>query len=907
MAYDINDKRMTVGILAHVDAGKTTLAESMLYDLGVIKTPGRVDKGSSFLDTFELERKRGITIFSKQARFKLGDIDVTLIDTPGHIDFAPEAERSLGILDLAILVISGTDGVQSHTVTLLKLLKHYNVPFFIFVNKMDIAGFTKEELLKSLNEAASDMVADLSSGSFEDIAAVSEFLMNEYLEKGTLSDDAIKKEIMERKLIPAYFGAALKNTGVHEFIEGLGKYAGDITDKEVAGDAPFTARVSKIMRDKEGVRLTCLKVLSGTLSVRDKIGEDKVDRIRLYSGEKFEYVEKIGPGTVAHVLGLENTFSGQLIGDSKEYESPVLSPVMSYSLILPGGTDVHKVYRELLTLKEELPETDVSYVEETKEIMVMIMGAVQLEILKNLILERIGLDVSFGVGKIIYKETVKGVSEGVGHFEPLRHYAEAHIKIEPNERGRGIEIFSNVSTDELDLNWQRLIMTHLAERKHRGVLTGSQLTDVKFTVIGGRSHPKHTEGGDFRQATYRAVRHGLMYNESVLLEPFYDFCIEVPEGQLGRAMNDVQKMNGTIRTHSVSNGTASLYGRAPVSKMHGYQEEVMSYTKGTGHVFLSPGGYDKCGDAEAVIAEKGYDPVSDLRNTPDSVFCSNGSGYVVPWDEVYDHMHVERKLAVAKTDISEGSEESGEDIGNEGASESDTKKSASSGAGSVSAYSALDNELAAIFNKTYGSGTKKETGDLFRPVSRIMTTPEKQKVDIKKAEKLTEYLLVDGYNIVFAWPELKALAADNLDAARGRLSDMLANYRGFKNITVILVFDAYKVKGGTEKTEKYHGIHIVYTKEAETADSYIEKTTGALVKKGRVTVATGDAAEQFIIYGEGALRMSATELHDEIVEADKQIREILKTTAPARNISLIDAVPDDVQALLNELRLKEKN
>ncbi|MBP5249076.1 MAG: TetM/TetW/TetO/TetS family tetracycline resistance ribosomal protection protein [Lachnospiraceae bacterium] len=907
--------KITLGILAHVDAGKTTLAEALLYSCGIVKTPGRVDKGNAFLDTFELEKKRGITIFSKQAVFEYNNVTYTLLDTPGHADFASEAERTLSVLDYAVLVISGTDGVQSHTVTLFHLLEEYKVPVIVFVNKMDIAERSEQSLLDELGDRTGYAFGNFSTPSDEDIASLSEALMEEYLSGGKMSPETIKKEVRARHIIPVFFGSALKLTGVEQFLDGL-SYLTVPFDGDPS--APVTARVIKITHDPDGTRLTHLKLLSGTVSVRDTLNGEKVDRIRIYSGGSFKTTESVGPGTIVAICGLSSTYAGELIGSTEKASDivPRLFPAMSYSLILPDGADIHKVFQGLKNLSEELPETGFEYIEETNEIKAGIMGSIQTEILKSLILERLGLDVSFGPGNIIYRETVTSVSEGVGHFEPLRHYAEAHVKIEPNERGRGIEIFSDVSTDDLELNFQRLIMTHLAERRHKGVLTGSELTDVKLTVVGGRSHPKHTEGGDFRQATYRAVRQGLMYNTSVLLEPYYDFMLEVPAAQLGRAMNDITRLEGTVKTHSLTQERAVIYGRAPVSTMHEYAFEVTAYTRGEGKLSLSPGGYDVCHNADEVIAEKAYDPASDLRNTPDSVFCAHGAGFVVPWNEVYNYMHVPLKTSPGH--MSSGNALQADTFGNpmsadafgpsiSSESAKDTPQSTNSrSSGGSYTGSALDGELAEIFNRTYGSGTSKKGGNLFSPLPEVRHEAPREHVEIKPRDTVPEYLLVDGYNIIFAWDDLNDLAKTNLDGARHRLMDILSNYRGFKDITLILVFDAYKVKGGVEKIEEYHNIHVVYTKEAETADSYIEKTAGALAKKGHVTVATSDSAEQVIIFGTGALRMSARELRDEIAVASKSISEIISEKTPTTRNPLIDSLPRETAEKLESKRFTQK-
>lgn len=957
MGTDTNiNNKITIGILAHVDAGKTTLAEALLYNCGTIKSLGRVDKGDTYLDTFELERKRGITIFSKQARFSLpvfgaqqtsesghnnvSELNVTLIDTPGHVDFASEAERTLSVLDYAVLIISGVDGVQSHTSTLFGLLKHYNIPTFIFVNKMDIANKSESDVMNELSSELSDSCISFSSFQNraagqaavsealqdilcdENLASVSESLMNEYLEKGLVSLASAKEEIRNRQVFPCFFGSALKNDGIKGFLAGLSTFINPYTPEAspyVTEKNDFKAIVYKITRDTMNNRLTWMKILSGVLHVKDEINGEKVNQLRLYSSEKYEVRDDVSGGDITAVTGLTATSAGTLITTAGEETAllPLLSPVMSYKLILPVGTDIHHTYRQLLEIAEELPEISLVISEDTGEIQAQIMGEIQIEILESLIKSRLNLEVGFGVGTIIYKETVAETSEGVGHFEPLRHYAEAHLKIEPNERGRGIEVFSDVSTDELDINWQRLIMTHVLEKRHKGVLTGSTLTDVKITVIGGRSHPKHTEGGDFRQATYRAVRHGLMYNTSLLLEPYYDFCLEVPAAQLGRAMTDITRLSGQINTHYIQGDKALLFGRCPVATMHGYSMEVTAYTKGEGKLSVSPGGYDKCHNSDEIIALKSYNPEADLHNTPDSVFCAHGAGFVVPWNEVYDYMHVERKLDTRKARHTKVL--SAEDMASrpKAVSESvENRQNASSGAGTGFSYSAsarLDSELSEIFNRTYGSPKQDKPRDVFSPLPEVRKAAVlSEHVDVKRAEPVSEYLLVDGYNIIFSWDELNELSKSSLEGARRRLMDILCNYQGFRQMTLILVFDAYKVEGATEKVEQYHNIHVVYTKEAETADRYIEKTVKSLVKKYHVTVATSDATEQIIIWGAGALRMSAKELKAEVNATEKQIDDVLKElenaraghSKPCSGTMLIDTLPKEVADYINSIRLK---
>ncbi len=873
--------KATIGILAHVDAGKTTLAEALLYTTGVLKTAGRVDRGESFLDNFSMERARGITIFSKEAKFETENLAVTLIDTPGHVDFAPEAERTLQILDAAILVISGSEGVQSHTETLFRLLQRHHIPIFVFVNKMDISSFSHQEIIKELNTKLGHSFVDFTVPdilSSEDMASVSEELLESFLEKGTLLKENVKSAINFCQCCPTYFGSALKLTGTSEFLEILNDYfLPGTTDV----DSPLSARVYKITRDSSNVRLTHMKVLSGRLNIRDEVSEEKVNGIRFYNGEKYKAVENAEAGDVIAVSGLTKSYSGQVIGEATATLPPMLSPVMESCINLPIGTDVQHAFKQMQEIAEELPDLNLVWNEETKEILAQIMGEIQIEVLRNLFKERLNLAASFGAGKIIYKETVTSVAEGVGHFEPLRHYAEVHLKIEPGERGSGIQIDADVSTDELELNWQRLIMTHIAERRHRGVLTGSALTDVKITVIGGRAHPKHTEGGDFRQATYRAIRHGLMYSTNLLLEPYYDFMLVIPASQLGRAMTDITRMNGETRTHEINGDRAVIYGKCPVSTMHGYALEVKAYTGGSGNLSVSNGGYDKCHNLEEVISAFNYSPTADIRHTPDSVFCAHGSGFVVPWDQVTSYMHIESKLDKKASHLTT--------MGDMPLPPSSSKSVYDTASYDYSASRALDKELADIFNRTFGgsgrslnpNGSKKqdsyEKKDLYNPKKKPSKAPVlPEHVEIKETAILKVYLLVDGYNIIFSEKGPESYDKVTLDMARQKLIERVANYAGFKGISAIVVFDAYRVSGGTEKVETKGNISIVYTKEAETADQFIERTSKSLSKKYRVRVATSDATEQIIIFGAGAERISAPEFLKELAYTEKEITEKIK-------------------------------
>ncbi len=891
--HETAKNKTSIGILAHVDAGKTTLAEAMLFTAGEIRKAGRVDHGDTFLDTHELERKRGITIFSKQAHFSMPDTEFTLIDTPGHADFASEAERTLSVLDYAILVISAAEGVQSHTLTLWSLLKRYGIPVFIFVNKTDISENSPADTMAELTGRLDGACCDFSHPVAEDIASCDEALTEAYLDRGEINEELLKDAIRSRRIFPVRFGSALKLTGIKEFLEDLNRYA-YVSRKSC--DGPLSARVYKITRDKTGQRLTHIKVEEGTVRVRSELNGEKVTQIRFYSGEKFDTKDEAFPGDICALTGLNETFAGQLIGSDGPALSPILSPVMSYRLLLPFGTDVHNAYTKMKVLEEEIPELSLVLLEDTGEIQVQIMGEIQIEILKTLIRERLGIDAEFGVGTIIYRETVASVSEGVGHFEPLRHYAEVHLKIEPGERGTGVRVATEVSTDDLDKNWQRLICTHVLERRHRGVLTGSVLTDVKITVIGGRAHPKHTEGGDFRQATYRAVRHGLMMNRSVLLEPWYDFMLEIPASRLGRAMNDISKMNGSVKSHDIKGERAVIFGRCPVSTMHGYALEVTAYTNGMGKLSVSSGGYDLCHNEEEVIESFGYNPEADVRNTADSVFCAHGAGFVVPWREVTEYMHIEPCLKTGHGSTKELLRP---------IAEPGPKPQKESGSFSYSASAQLDKDLADIFNKTYGSKKQEEKPrDLFNPVSKLPFYGT-EKVTIREAAKLDEYLLVDGYNIIFSWDDLNALSKTNLAAARQKLMDTLCNYQGFRRMNLILVFDAYKVEGGAEKAEQYKNIHVIYTKEAETADRYIERTAIDLTKKHKVTVATSDATEQVIIWGAGASRMSARELKEEVDNTEKEIAVLLDQRNTPAGSALLDSLSPETAEFIRNYRMKQ--
>ena len=850
-------KKLVVGILAHVDAGKTTLSEALLYRSGALRKLGRVDHRDAFLDTDAIERERGITIFSKQAVLSLGDTEVTLLDTPGHVDFSAEAERTLRVLDCAILVISGTDGVQAHTRTLWRLLERYGVPTFLFVNKMDLAGADRPKLMEELKRRLDGGCVDFSASPeewAEEAAVCDEEVLERYLEDGTVTDGDVTDMIRRRKLFPCFFGSALRVEGVDEFLNALARYA-PVPDYP----ADFGARVFKVSRDAQGARLTYLKVTGGTLRVKAVLTEDgeKADQLRIYSGAKFKTVEEAPAGTVAAVTGLSRTCPGDGLGFEKNWTGPLLEPVLNYRVELTDGTDPQTALARLRQLEEEDPQLHVVWNEQSRQIHIQLMGEVQMEILRRRLRERFGMEVEFGEGAICYRETIANAVEGIGHFEPLRHYAEVHLLLEPAPRGSGLMLAADCPTDELDLNWQRLILTHLAEKPHLGVLTGSPITDMKITLVAGRAHVKHTEGGDFRQATYRAVRQGLMQAESVLLEPWYDFRLELPAEQVGRAMSDLQRMNGETAPPETFGEETVLTGSAPVAALRGYAAEVTAYTRGRGRLLCTPAGYRPCANQAEVVEAVDYDPERDVDNTPDSVFCGHGAGYTVKWNEVPAHAHVDSGLRL-------GAEREEE------AAEPQPRRS-----GSYAGTLQQDKELQAIFERTYGPVKQRSFVQPRAPKRPVSSEDEAEKRTIREQFRGEEYLLVDGYNIIFAWDELKAIAKDSLDSARKSLCDLLCDYQGYRKCHVIAVFDAYKVKGGLGSVEKYHNIHVVYTKEAETADAYIEKATYEIGKKHRVKVATSDGPEQLIILGHGALRLSASNFHEEMEQVRSQIADVL--------------------------------
>lgn len=883
-------QHICIGLLAHVDAGKTTLAESLLYHTGAIRKMGRVDHQNAFLDTYELERARGITIFSKQAGFTLGDREVVLLDTPGHVDFSAEMERTLQILDYAVLIIGGTDGVQGHVETLWRLLRQYKIPVFLFINKMDQDGADPSEILKELqgrlDEKCIDFTASQQQEEFMDnLAMCDEAVLETYLEKGEISKEQVRELVARRKVFPCYFGSALKSQGIQEFLEGLETYT-------KVPDYPdtFGAKVYKISRDEKGSRLTHMKITGGSLKVKQVLSgedwEEKADQIRIYSGAGFEAVKEAPAGSVCAVTGLTRTHAGQGLGIEQASGEPLLIPVLNYEIQLPEECDVHQMFLKLRQLEEEEPELHIVWNPQLNEIHAQVMGEVQMEILKNMIQERFGISVEFGSGNIVYKETIEEPVEGTGHFEPLRHYAEVHLLLEPGEPGSGMEFAVSCSEDMLDKNWQRLILTHLEEKAHKGVLTGSDITDMKITLVAGKAHLKHTEGGDFRQATYRAVRQGLRKARSVLLEPVYEYRLEVPSDMVGRAMTDIQKMYGTFQGPEIEGEMSVLTGVAPVVTMGGYQSEVTAYTRGRGRLSCTLKGYQPCHNAEEVIEAAGYEPDADMENPTGSVFCAHGAGFVVNWDEVDSYAHIQTELGLEET-------------------EQETVLHTQP----AQPYKSFDEirldqeELEEIFTRTYGPIRRERNA--FQKTSRTVTAPASpRKSKPKEPEK--EYLLVDGYNIIFAWEDLNELAKVNIEGARNKLMDILCNYQGYKKCTLILVFDAYKVEGGQGSVQKYHNIHVVYTKEAETADQYIEKTVHEIGKKYHVTVATSDALEQVIILGQGADRLSARNLREEIQRMKEEIREDYIEKQKKSGTYLFDHLPEELSDLMEDVRLGRK-
>ena len=877
-------RNIVAGVCAHVDAGKTTLSEAILYRTGSIRKLGRVDNQDAFLDNFAVERERGITVFSKQAVFTLGERRITLLDTPGHVDFSAEMERTLQVLDYAILVVSGSAGVQGHTKPLWSLLKQYKIPVFIFVNKMDMPDTDKGKLLENLRNHLSDACVDFSDAGSdiwaENVAVCDEDTLADFLETGRVEREKVVKLIAERNVFPCFFGSALKLEGIEEFLTGLDNY---MRDKKYSPE--FGARVFKITRDAQGNRLTHMKITGGQLQVRSLLkGEDweeKVNQLRLYSGEKFEAVEAACAGDIVAATGLSFIQIGEGLGKEKGKTIALLEPVLSYRILF-DGMDPMQMLPKLKAIEEEEPALQILWEEELREMHVRVMGEVQTEVLQRMIKERYGAEVTFGDGRIVYKETIANTVEGVGHFEPLRHYAEVHLLLEPGERGSGLVFASDVSEDNLERNWQRLILTHLEEKAHRGVLTGSVITDMKITLVGGRAHQKHTEGGDFRQATYRAVRQGLMQAQSVLLEPFYEYTLEVPETMIGKAMTDLERMGCSFGAPLMSGGNATLSGQGPVRTMKNYQKDVAAYTKGMGQLSCQLKGYEPCKDSESIIEERGYDPERDMRNPTGSVFCAHGAGFVVPWYEVPDYMHVESYFGKSREEVLEEAALQARKQGEE-----------------TSRMNALDlamgtEEINRILERASNANRRADRSNQWLR-KKAGTAPQYTEIrSYKPSVKKDAYLLVDGYNIIFAWEELKTLAETTIDGARGRLQDILCNYQGMKRCEVIVVFDAYRVKGHDTEILDYHNIHVVYTKEAETADQYIEKFAHEHGSKYDVTVATSDGLEQIIIRGQGCKLLSAREFEAEVKAMEANLRQDYLEKQPAGRNLLGDVLPDDI-------------
>lgn len=854
-------QQISLGLLAHVDAGKTTLSEALLYVSGSIRQMGRVDNRDAFLDTYELERARGITIFSKQAALKTDQMTITLLDTPGHVDFSAEMERTLQVLDYAVLVISGADGVQGHTRTLWRLLRKYRIPVFLFVNKMDQQGTDAEELIEQLKAGLDENCVDFSRTDtpefYENIAMCEEHALEYFLERERVEEEQIRSLIRARKVFPCFFGSALKLTGVEYFLESLKRYM-------LQPDYPkeFGAKIFKIARDSQGNRLTFLKVTGGRLKVKTEVSDtkEKINQIRIYSGEKYEMVKEAEAGAVCAVTGLSGASPGTGLGGERDSFQPLLTPVLTYRMILPEGSQVTSVLSCLNQLQEEEPELHIVWDEHLQEIQAQIMGEVQLEVLKSMIKERFGIQVEFGAGNILYKETIAHPVEGVGHYEPLRHYAEVHLLLEPGERGSGLVFDVRCSEDELDRNWQRLVLTHLEEREHKGVLTGSPITDMKITLVAGRAHLKHTEGGDFRQATYRALRQGLMETESVLLEPYYNFRLEVPESLVGRAMTDIERMHGNSGPPWIQGGMAVFEGSVPVASLGDYQREVISYTRGNGRLSCSLKGYEPCRNQQEVIERTGYDAQSDLEHSPDSVFCAHGAGFVVKWNQVKEYMHVESP-AFLKKDLRE---------------DRPLEEQPGTRSGSLEEAWIGEEEVEAILSHTLNANKReKQAGRKGYHKKKAMSRETGHSVTrtYRSPQSAEEYLLVDGYNVIFAWEDLRELARDNIDGARGKLQDILSDYQGIRGCHLMVVFDAYRVQQHKTEILDYHNIHVVFTKEAETADQYIEKFAHEHAKKYRVTVVTSDGLEQIVIRGQGCGLISAREFWEEIRRAKEDLKQ----------------------------------
>ena len=961
----MSNKKLVVGILAHVDAGKTTLAESILYTSGSIRRLGRVDHKDAFLDTDRQERDRGITIFSKQAQFSWNDMEITLLDTPGHVDFSAEMERTLQVLDYAVLVISGADGVQGHVLTLWRLLERYHVPVFLFINKMDQPDTDAEALLAQIKDRLDERCVafrERDAAFYEDIAVCDEELLERYLEAETenqtdsaktskdgtpIDDEAITNLVAQRKVFPCFFGSALKVEGVTELLDGLNIYT-----KMPSYEAEFGARVYKISRDAQGMRLTHVKITGGTLKVKqtirvhgskgngrsrdysqsmdlgreinetDAVTEEKIDQIRIYSGEKYTLEQEVAAGCVCALTGPVATFCGEGLGEETENTIPLLEPVMTYRIVLPEGCDVHQMYNKLCQLEEEEPQLHIVWREQVGEIQIQLMGEVQIEILRNMIADRFGVEVTFDEGSIVYKETIASAVEGIGHYEPLRHYAEVHLLLEPGEPGSGLQFHSRCSEDVLDRNWQRLVLTHLEEKEHIGVLTGSPITDMQITLVTGRAHLKHTEGGDFRQATYRAVRQGLCKAQNVLLEPLYAFRLELPASMIGRGMTDLQGKSGKFGAPELSGEYAVLTGTVPVSEMTGYQAEVLAYSGGRGRLYTELKGYAPCHNAEAVIAAIGYEAERDTDNPCSSVFCAHGAGFVVEWDQVEDYMHLDMAVPDSSLEFQENDLNDQDGVMGQGFVETRQSRSAHTRLGGQRDSGGADvigqDEIDEIMERTYGVRERKKQGwaKTIRAQKSVVSHAADGRSDRVQAGDNSsyrtktdtlqeEYLLVDGYNIIFAWDSLSELAKVNLDSARGRLMDILSNFQGYRKMHLILVFDAYKVKGNPGSTVRYHNIDVVYTKEAETADQYIEKVTHEIGRKYRVRVATSDGLEQLIIMGAGAIRVSARELKEEVMAAGEELRQMFlnnpQKPTDGRNYLLGD-VSDEVASYVERVK-----
>ena len=898
MGTKMKEKKVVIGILAHVDSGKTTLAESMLFISGSIRKLGRVDHKDAFLDNYEIERARGITVFSKQAKLEISDKEITLLDTPGHVDFSSEMERTLQVMDYALLVINGKDGVQGHTQTLWKLLKKYRIPTFLFINKMDQPGTDKDVLLSNIQKNLDDKCINFNTEAesknefLESVALCDEKLMETYLDEGDIQTEYIIEAISERRIFPCFFGSALKLEGVEEFLKGLDKYI-----KLPSYSDEFGAKIYKIAYDDKNTRLTYMKITGGVLKIKDmltnannsntktdNIWSEKIDQIRIYSGNQYICEKEVYPGEICAVTGLSTTYSGEGLGNEAASEAPVLIPILTYKIIFPDNISAKDMYLKLCVLEEEDPQLHIVWNSVLEEIQIQVMGDVQIEILKTIIKERFNTDVEFGSGNIIYKETIENKVIGIGHFEPLRHYAEVQLLLEPLDRGKGLEFATNCSEDILDRNWQRLIMTHLEEKQHKGVLIGTDITDIKITLVAGRAHLKHTEGGDFRQATYRAIRQGLKTAKSILLEPVYQFRLELPQDMIGRAMSDIQKRNGSFDAPVIENGIAVLEGTAPVATMMDYQREVIAYTHGTGKYFCTLKGYQPCHNEAEILSKYDYDSEADIDNPTGSVFCSHGAGYYVNWYDVSQHAHL---------NIDNISESKDEVIDSEPCVNNRKKI--------LSDEFISEEEIEQIFERTFGNLKKERNnwGKTIKP-SNEQSYKGYEKTTVNTSKE--EYLLVDGYNIIFSWDELKKLSEINIDSARDKLMDILCNYQGYKKNIIILVFDAYKVPRKDRDISKYQNIYVVYTKEAETADQYIEKTTHKIGNKFKVTVATSDRLEQMIVWGDGAVRLSASALREEIIKTNKEIQENLVNNRTVSDKKyLLDNASVEVKNVINEI------